>query len=368
MMRRIFLLTNSIFITAFAYCQLTTMPSGGNKKASVSERIGITDVAVHYDRPAVKGREGKIWGDLVHKGFIDQGFGPSKAAPWRAGANENTIIEFSTDVNIEGQPLPAGKYGFFIAYDANECTIIFSKNTSSWGSYFYDPKEDALRVKIKPMQSEYATEWLKYEFISQTATSATIALLWEKLMFPFKIEVDYIKTQLASFREELRSEKGFTWNAWNQAAQFCLQNSTHLEEGLSWAEASANEAAVGEKNFTTLSTKAQLLRKLNRNAEADAIMKEALPMGKLLEVHLYARQLIQQKKTKEAMEVFKLNYSKYPNDNTTHLGMARGYSALGNYKKALEFAQKALSLAPDAATKSNIEKLIQPLKDGKDIN
>ena len=112
-------------------------PDGGNKKAMVGERIGITDVTIHYDRPGVKGREGKIWGQLVHTGYADLGFGTSKAAPWRAGANENTTIEFSTDVMIEGQTLPAGKYGFFIAYDPNECTLIFSKNTTSWGSFFY---------------------------------------------------------------------------------------------------------------------------------------------------------------------------------------------------------------------------------------
>src|ERR1700748_1327135 len=94
--------------------QLTTLPSGGNKKASVSERIGITDVVIHYDRPGVKGREGQIWGKLIPAGYNDLGFGTSKAAPWRAGANENTTIEFSNDVKIEGQDLPAGKYGFFI--------------------------------------------------------------------------------------------------------------------------------------------------------------------------------------------------------------------------------------------------------------
>src|SRR6187431_661572 len=127
---------------------LTVAPSGGNKKASVSERIGLTDVTIEYNRPGVKGREGKIWGQLVHTGFTDQGFGTSKSAPWRAGANENTVIEFSTDVKIEGQPLAAGKYGFFVAYDANEPTLIFSKNSTSWGSFFYDMKEDALRVKV----------------------------------------------------------------------------------------------------------------------------------------------------------------------------------------------------------------------------
>jgi len=113
----------------FSNAQLTVLPNGGNKKASVTERIGLTDVTIHYDRPHVNGREGKIWGQLVPVGFVDQGFGSSKAAPWRAGSNENTIIEFSGPVKIEGQDLPAGKYGFFIAYDPGEPTLIFSKNS-----------------------------------------------------------------------------------------------------------------------------------------------------------------------------------------------------------------------------------------------
>src|SRR4030095_9242885 len=106
------LLAPGLFLSIISLSQipLTTAPSGGNKKASVSERIGLTDVTIHYDRPGVKGREGKIWGQLVHAGFIDQGFGSSKSAPWRGGANENTTIEFSTDVTIDGKPLPAGKY------------------------------------------------------------------------------------------------------------------------------------------------------------------------------------------------------------------------------------------------------------------
>src|SRR5256885_12691439 len=127
-MKHIMIAAVTLLFFSASFSQLTTLPNGGNKKAVVAERIGITDVTIHYDRPGVKGREGKIWGELVHKGFADLGFGTSKASPWRAGANENTTIEFSTPVSIEGQQLAAGKYGFFIAYDPDECTLIFSKN------------------------------------------------------------------------------------------------------------------------------------------------------------------------------------------------------------------------------------------------
>src|ERR1700753_522806 len=156
------------------YAQLTSLPSGGNKKAAVIERIGITDITLHYDRPGVRGREGTIWGELVPDGYTDQCSASSKAAPWRAGANENTTISFSTDVTIEGQPLPAGKYGLFIAYDPNQCTLIFSRNSTSWGSFFYDPREDALRVTVKPVPMDHEVEWLKYEFFNEKENSATV--------------------------------------------------------------------------------------------------------------------------------------------------------------------------------------------------
>lgn len=351
-----------------ANAQLTTEPGGGNKKAVVGERIGITDITIHYDRPGVKGREGQIWGKLIHTGYADLGFGTSKAAPWRAGANENTTIEFSTDVKVEGQELPAGKYAFFVAWDPNECTLIFSKNATSWGSFFYNDKEDALRVKVKPVPMDKSVEWLKYEFIDEKDYTATVALEWEKTMIPFKVEVDYVATQLESFRRELRSDKGFTWRSWMQAAQFCINHKTNLDEALVWADNSINEPFVGEKNFSTLATKAQVLELLNRPDEAKALMNEALPMGKMTELHTYGRSLIQNKKNKDAFDVFQVNYNKYPNQFTTNVGMARGYSAIGNYKKSLEFAQKALAQAPDPVNKANMEKAIKTLQDGKDIN
>src|SRR6476661_9185497 len=124
-------LLTALYLEAGAQITLTQLPSGGNKKAMVGERVGITDITIHYDRPGVKGREGKIWGELIPVGYIDPGFGSSKSSPWRAGANENTTIEFSNDVTIEGQPIKAGRYGFFIAYDPNESTLIFSKNATS---------------------------------------------------------------------------------------------------------------------------------------------------------------------------------------------------------------------------------------------
>lgn len=368
-MRKNILVLLALAATSFSFGQipLTVLPSGGNKKAWVSERVGLTDVSVSYDRPGVKGREGKIWGQLVHVGYTDQGFGNTRAAPWRAGANENTTFSFSTNVKIEGQPLPAGKYGFFIAYGPEECTLIFSKNHTSWGSYYYNPQEDALQVKVKPQALQQSVEWLKYEFSNQTENSAVVSLQWEKLAIPFKIEVDYISEQLASFRRELRTEKGFIWQSWDQAASWCVQRNVNLEEALRWTDSSTNNFG-GEKSFTAWSTRAQVLNKLGRNTEAAEVMKKALPFGSMTEIHQYGRQLLGLKYYKDAFDVFKMNYDKNPGQFTTIMGMTRGYSALGDLKNALKFANMALPLAPDTNNKNSVLTMIDKLKAGKDVN
>lgn len=347
---------------------LTVPPDGDNRKASVSERIGLTDVMITFDRPGVKGREGKIWGQLVHYGYKDLGFGSSKAAPWRAGANENTTISFSTDVKIEGKPLAAGKYGLFMAMYPDSAVVIFSRNSTSWGSFFYDPAEDALQVTVRPVKTDILTERLKYEFSDQVENAAVVSLVWEKLRIPFKIEVDLEKTVVESFRRELRSDKGFTWESWNQAASWCVGKQTNLEEALSWADKAVNDPFMGSANFTTLGTKAAILFAMGRKSESEEAMKNALPLASMVELHGYGRQLINQKRPKDALDAFKLNYDKHPNEYTTNVGMARGLSANADYKGALKYLEAALPKAPDQANKINVERMIGMLREGKDIN
>lgn len=355
-------------ILANASAQLTSLPSGGNKKAFVGERVGLTDITVKYSRPGVKGRDGQIWGKLVYAGYTDLGFGNTRQAPWRAGANESTNITFSNDVKIEGQALPAGTYGVFMVYDSIETTVIFSKNSISWGSYYYDPKEDALRVKVKPVAQNTSTEWLKYEFVNQSDSSATIQLVWERLAIPFRVETDVVRDQLAIFRNELRTDKGFNWTTWYQAAQWCADRKVNLEQANLWADSAISVSFGGNTQFAPHVTKAQILTLMGREEDAMAVMKRALPMASMQEMHYYGRQLITQKKNKEALEVFKQNAAKYPNQFTTLVGLTRGHSANGEYKTALKYAQQALPLAPDQLNKQNMETIINKLKEGKDVN
>ncbi|HEX8283130.1 MAG TPA: DUF2911 domain-containing protein [Pyrinomonadaceae bacterium] len=347
----------------------SAVPNGYTKKAAVSEQVGLTLVTITYHRPAVRGREGKIWGEVVHKGFIDQGFGNGKPAPWRAGANENTVIEFDNDVKIEGQILPKGKYGLFIAYDPLESIVIFSRRSDAWGSFFYDEKEDALRVKVKPQPVEKSVENLKYEFSNQTPNSAVVSLSWEKLSIPFKVEVDYLKQQFDAFVAESQNPRGFTWQGLNIAASWTLQNNYQLEKGLEWATLATSQKFPGDPTaFPALTTKALILDKLGRVDEAAAVIKTALPSGSIVELQQFGRQLLAAKKPQAALEVFQFNYTKNPNQFTTLTGMARGLSANGDYAKALDFANKALPLAPNDSAKQAVQAMIEKLKAGRDIN
>ncbi len=368
-----YLLLSVLAITALlnqAFAQVpynAAIPNGPSKKAVVSEQIGMTEVSIAYHRPAVNGRSGKIWGDVVHKGFIKQGFGVNNPAPWRAGANENTILTVDKDVKIEGQNLAKGNYAIFVAYDPAESIVIFSKKIDGWGSYFYDEKDDALRVKVKPVPLDKSVEWLQFEFANQTANSAAVVLEWDKLAIPFKIEVNALQQQFEALASELKHPRGFTWQALNVAANWSLQNNYELEQGLAWANLGINNFGGGQE-FAALATKSLLLEKLGNTAEAESTIKKALPMGNLNELNQYGRQLIRAKKMKEALEVFKLNYNKNPTQFVSLLGMARGHSATGDFKQASEFAAKALPLAPNESNKKTVQGMIDTLKSNKDIN
>src|SRR5439155_27144154 len=170
-------------------------------------------------------------------------------------------------------------------------TIIFSNNHTSWGSFTYDPKEDALRVTAKPEKSSYH-EWLTYEFTDRETDHATAALIWEDLQLPFLITVDNISdVYVDTIAKELRSSAGFTWQNWIAAAQYTLQAKSHLDQGLEWAKIAATSPSYGQENFTTLSTLSQLQEANGKTEEAKATMEKALNdrTAGPIDIHQYAR-------------------------------------------------------------------------------
>lgn len=351
-----------------AKAQLLQLPIGDvNYRCKTGRTIGVTDIDIKWNAPGVKGREGKIWGTTIAPyGFTVLGFGSNVASPWRAGADENTIVSFTTDVTINGKKLAAGNYGFFIALYPDSCTLIFSKNTAGWGSYFYNSSWDVLRVGTKQQKDiKENKERLDYTFSKQTAGSVEVALEWEHWRIPFTVEVDLVGTTLQSIRTQLSGAMGFDPPSLEAAASWCLQHKINYEEALGWINTAVDPSLGGVNTFRIMSVKAGLLEALNRKEEADKLMQAAIESANMNDLHNYGRQLLGQGKTKEAMIVFEKNYQKNNGAWPTPAGMMRGYSATGDLKTALEYAKKALALAPNAGVKKIIQDAIVTLESGK---
>ena len=355
---------------------VTLPPSGGNQRQTVIQQIGIVRVSIDYSSPHVhspagEDRKGKIWGKLVPYGLANLGYGScGDQCPWRGGANENTVFTTSHDIKVQGQPLPAGSYGLHFIPGTDEWTVAFSKNSTSWGSFFYDPKEDALRVKAKPEASEYH-EVLTYDFPERRIDKATLALRWENLSLPLDLTIDNA-TQLyvENLRHELRSSPGFGWEGWVAAANYCLENKTNLEEAEAWARRATERAQGGQENFTTLTLLSQLQTANGHAADAAKTLDRALnhPTAQPLDLHLYGRQLLTEKKPAEALKVFQLNAKRNPNVWPVHVGLARGYAANGRAKEALAEAKLALPQAPDEPNRKAVETMIKKLEAGQTID
>lgn len=371
----LFLLAFSCWQTSIAQ-GITLPPSGENQKSSVRQNIGnIVTVQVDYNSPNVhapngEDRKGKIWGTLVPYGLTDQGFGLREPAPWRAGANENTTIDFSHDVMIEGKPLPAGKYGLhLIVEETGPWTWIFSKNHSAWGSYFYTPREDALRVQVQPRENAY-TEFLNYTFTDRQNDEAVLELQWENKAVPMRITVpNMTELYIAKIERELQSSPGFDADNYAAAANFLLQENYNLDKALTWANQAINPP-VGQESFNHISTKANVLLKMKRNEEALEAFHMAMNMSDAtpFAVHGLGRNLVSQGEKEMALRVFTMNYEKHKGAWPTNVGMTRGLAAVGKYDEALKYAQAALAEAPDDVNRTSLTSMIERLKSKQDIN
>ena len=356
---------------------LSTPPSGNNQKSVVTQYIGsIVHVSVKYNSPDVTApngddRTGQIWGQLVPYGLTDLGFGLRNPSPWRAGANENTIIKFSHDVEIEGQPLKAGKYGLhLIVEEEGPWTWIFSNNYSAWGSYFYVESDDALRVQVNPEDSEFH-EWLTYEFTDRQEDNAELSMYWENKRVPMRISIpDMVGVYASTFEKELQGSAGFNYQNLVAASGYLAQNNYNLDQALTWAEAAVSAPFIGVENWSTLQNKATVLSAMGDDEGSRATMQQAIehPATTSFQIHGYGRQLIAQGKTDEALAIFEYNYQKFEGAWPTSVGMARGLSAVGRYSEALKYAETAHNQAPDQLNKDSMAAAVEKLKQKQDIN
>jgi hypothetical protein len=302
--KRVSVLIISLFVIASAASlALAQQPAKvrlpqASPSATVSQTIGITDISVTYHRPSVRGRT--VWGDISSdkvaalikansigpaaetEGTVDGATGTGKDFPmapnghvWRAGANEATKFTVSDDVLINGQKLAAGAYSLHVIPGKDEWTVIFSKTADQWGSFRYDAKQDALRVKTKPMWLRDSQEQLSYEIPSLTPNSAQLILRWEKVAMPLTIEVP---NQDALVRSKIDAAIAANPSDWQVplAVASAYFNDDKFEDALAWADKSIKV----KETFQNLRTKFNLLNAMGKKQEAIAVGEQAVTRGK----------------------------------------------------------------------------------------
>jgi len=337
------LLTSVLILSSFAQQNLTTPQV--SPAATISQTIGLTNIEVSYHRPAVNGRE--VWGGLVP---LDQ--------VWRAGANQNTTISFSTDVAVEGQSIPAGKYGLHMIPAKENWTVILSNDNAAWGSFFYNKENDQARFSVKPVQNDFE-EWLSYSFDQVSPNSTTLNLNWENLSIPIKIVVDVNKTVIENMKRELTGVPGFFWQGWNQIATYALTNDYQIEEALAWVDRS-----IGiNKNLSNLMTQSLILQSLGKTQESTKIRDEAFALPNIDEAQInnLGYQLIGMDKLDEAISVFEKNTKDHPESWNAWDSLAEGYLTKGDKEKSKQLYEKALVMAPENQ-KDRIKGIIKNIK------
>ena len=353
--RLVAVLSGVLLVAGFAQAQTATgetlmlnLPRQ-SQHALITQRIGITDITINYHRPLANGRQ--VWGKLVPYGQV-----------WRAGANENTTITFSDPVTIEGQALDKGTYGLHMIPGENQWTVIFSKDSAAWGSFSYKQDQDALRVTVKPQATD-AHDALAYDFDDVKADSAVVTMRWDKVAVPFKVAVNVNEIVTASIHRQLYGLNQYYWEGWDDAAGYFLANKINLDEALKDEDLSIQ----AEERYDNLLNKSKILEAMGRKQDAEAFRAKALDKGSALQLYFYARQLQAQKKQDEALTIFRANAKKFPDYWTSHLGLARVYSAQGDFDNAVKEVKLSLTGAPDS-NKSNLENYVKRLQAKEDIN
>jgi tetratricopeptide (TPR) repeat protein len=315
-----------------------------SQRATVSQTIGFTEVSITYDRPLVNQRE--IWGKLVPYDSV-----------WRAGANENTVIAFSSPVRVGGRDLPAGRYGVHMIPTASEWTVILSNQADAWGSFSYDPKEDAVRLTAVPVAAPFQ-EALGYTLDDPGSGSVVATLHWEKFAVPFNVQVDHKRVVVDSLRQQLRGLGRFFWQPWTQAAAWCAANDVNLEEAAEWAQRSI---AINE-NFANLRLKATLLEKMGDVTNAAQLRRRSFELAGEADINAYGYQLLGAGKVDSAIVVFRKNVKDYPKSWNVYDSLGEAYAKKGDKRRAAEQYTKARELTKDPAQQRRIAGILAGLR------
>ena len=320
-----------------------------SQRSIVTQQIGLTDITVNYCRPLAGGRE--LFGKTIPYGQV-----------WRAGANENTVISFTDDVSVEGKPLAAGTYGLHMIPAADQWTIIFSKNSTSWGSFTYDEKEDALRVTVKPQTADFE-EALAYTFEDVKPDSTAVTLHWAKTSVPFTFPPMSTKSSSPASRISFAASAGSVGPATTRPHCGC---STPAK--ISTKPSRGKTARFCRKSASTIySTNPKSWPRKAKKTKPPPLRAKALDVASGYQLHAYGRGLQFQKKQDEGFAIFQINIKKRPNEWYTHGELARIASAKGDFPTAVKELNLALQTCPDIA-KNQIKGLIAKAEQKQDIN
>lgn len=314
-----------------------------SQAATVTQRIGISDITVSYSRPSVNGRT--IWGDIVPYGKV-----------WRMGANENTVLTCTHEISIEGQKLPAGTYGLHAIPEKDKWTIILSNDHTAWGSFFYKKEKDALRADVTPRACEM-TEQATFSFDDVKKDGATLLMRWEKMEVPIRIGVDVNGVILASIDEQLRGIGAFAWEVWYEAAHYCHEEKIAPERAMKWVDMSIARGA----NFENQTLKAKLLDESGKAEEAAALRKKMIDEATNAQLNTMAYGLLNDGRTADAVRMFELNAKRHAKDPNVHDSLGEGYMVAGNKEAAIRAFKKSLGMNPPEGVKANSIKCLKKL-------
>jgi tetratricopeptide (TPR) repeat protein len=311
--------------------------------AHVSQVLGLAEFGVAYSRPAVNGRT--VWGTLVPFGEV-----------WRAGANENTVLTVSTPFTVAGTRLPAGRYGVHMIPTPTAWTVILSRQADAWGSFRYDPAEDALRFTVTPKPGEM-TERLQYTFDVLRNNGLTLTLRWERLAVPIELGVDHDRVVLDSLATQLRGIPQFFPDGWGQAATWALQHD-HLPEASAWADS----AIKIQPRFDGLTVKAAVLERQGDRAAAERMRQRAYAVATEAQLNAAGYQLLGAKRVDDAIVLFQRNVKAHPDSWNAYDSLAEAYGVKGETKLAIANYQKAAAMTGDPAQKRRIAAAIAALR------
>ncbi|WP_420386349.1 DUF2911 domain-containing protein [Roseivirga sp.] len=347
-----------VLITLFLLCSATGLSQDlprPSPQASITQRIGITDVSVVYHRPSMRGRT--VWGQVVPYGYNSPSSDGSPSAPWRMGANDPTTIEFTHDLKVAGKEIKAGKYALFGAiFENGVADIIFSRNFNGWGSIHYAEEDVILKVNAEVNSLEHPVEQLTYAFDSVTNNTSILSVTWSDKQISIPLEVN---TEELTYQSLLDHELSFdainfgTKSNWHQnAALYLLNNRIHLDKALYWSNIAVNEQNGGIRNFPNLTTNVLLLALNNQQEEAQSLLPEALKLAPNLNMMMFFGR---QANTFDLREIEKKNYltalDMFPENANTwwvHFQLSQVYLADGEKDEFLKYIDMAIQDAPES--------------------